>query len=152
MSRMKILVLLSLCAMILVACGGQITQTKVTILDGEVRTTTFDQVKKAIDDLYSHHPSINSFAVQSVTYTPQTRDKVLTVCREGSLAADDQERERQKVLACAPLIFFFYSYGQQTSAPESVDVARQLYWYAMTDNSVDAQQVLTDLLRSWEIK
>ncbi len=110
-----------------------------------------DQVKQAINDLYTHHPDINSFVVQSVTYSPETRDKVLKICSEGGLAASDQEREGQKVLACAPLIFFFYYYGQQNSVPESVGVARQLYWYALTDKSGDSKKVLTELLRSWGV-
>ena len=152
MSRAKIFILLSLLAMILAACGSTTAPTAAGILDGEAQTTTFAQVKQAVDDVYSRYPGINSFVVQSVTYTPETRDKVLTVCRDGSLAATEQERERQKVLACAPMIFFFYYYGQQTSVPESVDVARQLYWYALADKSDDSKKVLTDLLRSWGIQ
>jgi hypothetical protein len=50
------------------------------------------------------------------------------------------------------LIFFFYYYGQQNSVPESVGVARQLYWYAMTDKSDDSKKVLTELLQGWGIQ
>ena len=151
--RASILLLVVVCVLLasLTACGGASTPAAGGILDGAVQATTLDQVKQAIDDLYTRHPDINSFVVQSVTYTPETRDKVLKICSEGGLAASDQERERQKVLACAPLIFFFYYYGQQNSVPESVGVARQLYWYAMTDKSDDSKKVLTELLRSWGI-
>jgi len=114
--------------------------------------TRFTMEKNLYQDALAHKPRINSFVVQSVTYTPETRDKVLKVCSEGGLLANEQERETQKVLACAPLIFFFYYYGQQNSAPESVGVARQLYWYAMTDKSDNSKKVLTDLLRSWGIQ
>ena len=145
------LVLASALVVLLAGCGGQTSPTGVSLLDGRVQTTTLAQVKQAVDDLYSRHPGINSFVVQSVTYTPETRDKVLKICSEGGLAASDQEREGQKVLACAPLIFFFYYYGQQNSVPESIGVARQLYWYAMTDKSDDSKKVLTELLRSWGI-
>jgi len=137
---------------LLAACGRVPAPAAVGVLDGQVKATTIAQVKQAIDDLYSHHPSINSFVVRAVTYTPETRDKVLRICSEGGMAASDQEREAQKVLACAPLIFFFYSYGQQNAAPESVGVARQLYWFAMTEKSDDSKKVLTDLLRSWGIQ
>jgi hypothetical protein len=136
----------------LTACGGASAPAAGGILDGAVQATTLDQVKQAIDDLYIRHPDINSFVVQSVTYNPQTRDKVLKICSEGGLVANEQEREAQKVLACAPLIFFFNYYGQQKSVPEAVDLARQLYWYALAGKSADSQKVLTDLLQSWGIK
>jgi len=90
--------------------------------------------------------------VQSVNYTPETRDKVLRICREGSGAVNDQERESQQVSACASLIFFFYYYGQQNPVPESVDVAQKLYGYALNGKSADSQKGLTDLLRSWGIQ
>jgi hypothetical protein len=80
-------------------CGGTSTPAAGGILDGTAQATTLDQVKQAIDDLYTRHPDINSFIVQSVTYTPATRDRVLKICSEGSLAANDQEREAQKVIA-----------------------------------------------------
>ena len=136
----------------LTACGGTTTPAAGGILDGTVQATTLDQVKQAIDDLYTRHPDINSFVVQSVTYKPETRDKVLKICSEGGLVANEGEREAQKVLACAPLIFFFNYYGQQKSVPESIDLARQLYWYALAGKSEDSKKVLTDLLRSWGIK
>ncbi len=138
--------------LVLVAYGRTQTPTAVSLLNGQVEATTFAEVKEAIDGLYSHHPGINSFVVRAVTYTPETRDKVLKICREGGLAGSDKEREAQKVLACAPLIFFFYNYGQQNSVPESVGVARQLYWFSMTDKSDDSKKVLTDLLRNWGIR
>ena len=134
---------------LLAACAPAAAQTKSGVFDGQVQASTFAEVKQAIDDLYTRHPGINSFVVRAVTYTPKTRDKVLKICSEGGLAASDQEREAQKVLACAPLIFFFYSYGQQSSVPESVGVARQLYWFAMRDKSDDSKKALTGLLRSW---
>ena len=137
---------------LLAACSSATATTPVGILDGTVQATTLDQVKQAIENLYAHHPDINSFVVQSVTYTPATRDKVLKICSEGGLVATEQEREAQKVLACAPLIFFFNYYGQQKSVPESIDVARQLYWYALAEKSDDSKKSLTDLLRSWGIK
>jgi len=152
--RASILLLVVVCVLLasLTACGGASTPAAGGILDGAVQATTLDQVKQAIDDLYTRHPDINSFVVQSVTYTPATRDKVLKICSEGGLVANEGEREAQKVLACAPLIFFFNYYGQQKSVPEAVDIARQLYWYALADKSEDSKKVLTDLLRSWGIK
>ena len=150
----SILLLIGACVLLasLTACGGTSTPAAGGILDGAVQATTLDQVKQAIDDLYIRHPDINSFVVQSVTYKPETRDKVLRICSEGGLVANEGEREAQKVLACAPLIFFFNYYGQQKSVPESINLARRLYWYALADKSDDSKKVLTELLRSWGIK
>ncbi len=150
--RASRLPLIVMCMLIvsLTACNG--TPTASSILDGPAQTTTIDRIKQAINDLYTQHPDINSFAVQSVTYNPTTRDKVLKICSEGGLAANEQERDAQKVMACAPLIFFFNYYGQQKSVPESIALARQLYWYAVTGKSDDSKKVLTDLLTSWGIK
>ncbi len=128
------------------------TPTVPTILNGPAQIPTIDQLKQAINDLYTRHPDINSFAVQAVTYNPTTRDKVLKICSEGGLVDSPKELEAQKVMACAPLIFFFYNYGQQKSVPESIDLARQLYWYALADKSDDVKQVLTKLLRDWKIQ
>ena len=152
--RASILLLVVVCMLLasLTACGGASTPAAGGILDGAVQATTLDQVKQAIDDLYTNHPDINSFVVQSVTYNPQTRDKVLKICSEGGLVDTPQELEAQKVMACAPLIFFFNYYGQQKSVPESIDLARQLYWYALAGKSDNSKKVLTDLLTSWGIR
>ncbi len=152
--RASTLLLIGVCALLasLTACGGTAAPAASSILDGTAQATTLDQVKRAIDDVYTRHPDINSFIVQSVTYNPTTRDKVLKICSEGGLAANEQEREAQKVMACAPLIFFFNYYGQQKSVPEAIDLARQLYWYALAGKSDDSKKVLTDLLTSWGIK
>ncbi len=122
------------------------------IFDAGLQVTTFEQVKQSIDDLYSRHPGINSFIANGVTYKPETRDKVLKICHEGGLAGSDVEREAQKALACAPLIFFFYRYGQESSVPDAMRVARQLYWFASTNTQVEPVKVMTDLLRSWGVK
>ena len=145
------LVAASVLGVLLAACARRPVPAAAGILDGQAQATTLVQVKQAINDLYDQNPGINSFVVQAVTYTPETRDKVLKICSEGGLAANEQERETQKIFACAPLIFFFYNYGQQNSVPESADVARQLYWYAMTGKSDEAKKALTGLLRGWGI-
>ena len=122
------------------------------ILTGEAQATTFDQVTGAIDKLYADHPDVNSFIVKGVTYTPATRDKVLKICHEGGLVSTEAERETQEVLACAPLIFFFYNYGQQSGVAESTEIARLLYWYTVTNHSTASKEVLTQLLQGWGMK
>lgn len=107
---------------------------------------------QAIDELYRGQPDILSFSARGVMYTAETRDKVLSVCEKGGLAGDDAQRESQRVLGCAPLILFFYRYGQEKGVGESVVVARDLYQYAMGHNSATSGEVLTELLKSWEIE
>jgi hypothetical protein len=125
-----------------------------SILEGPVQNVGFAQVRQAIDRLYAGHPDIESFVSRQVEYTPKTRDNVLRVCSKGGPDVGLRELESSRVFACAPLIFFFYGYGTQKSVPESVDVARKLYWYTVTHNQrpYDSRPVLTPLLRTWGIK
>ena len=57
------------------------------------------------------------------------------------------------MLACAPLIYFFASYGEEHSVAAAIDVARRLYWYAETSSRApnDETGMLTDLLHDWGI-
>jgi hypothetical protein len=123
------------------------------ILTAPVRSTTFTQVRGSLLALYGSHPAIRAFAVKDVEYTPVTRDKVLTVCHVGGPEKSARALESARVLACAPLIFFYYSYGRSASAPDAIAVAQRLYWYAVTANRhpYAAQPGLTNLLRSWGI-
>jgi hypothetical protein len=159
-------VILSLVILVLAACTAlpsaiavPVAEVQATpapslagILAGEVQPTTFDQVTAAIDKLYGDHPDVNSFVVKGVAYTPATRDKVLKICHEGGLVSSEAERESQEVLACAPLIFYFYNYGQQSGVAESTDIARLLYWYTVANHSSASKEVLTQLLQGWGIR
>ncbi len=145
----------------LVGCGGSKSAAVETapaprpaILVGPVRPTTFAEVERAVRALYRAHPSIGDFVVQDVAYTPATRDKVLTVCRRGGPERSAVALESARVLACAPLIFFFYSYGRLRSVPASLAVARQLYSYAVVNNRQprDAEPGLNALLRRWGVR
>ncbi len=147
------LILVSIALFLLAACSGKPASTG--ILSGKVQKISFDEVKKSVDELYSHHPDINSYSIKNVYYNNETRDKVLTICNKGSaLNSTQYELETQKVMACAPLIFFFYSYGEEKSVPEATQAAQKLYWYAMTDNPSlgDSPKAFTALLQGWGIK
>lgn len=124
-----------------------------SILTGPVRPTTFVQARAALFALYRSHPAVSRASFNDVDYTTATRDKVLRVCHSGGPEKSAGALESSRVLACAPLIFFFYSYGRHSSAPEGVDVARTLYWYAVTANRkpFDAGPGLTRLLASWGV-
>ncbi len=145
----------------LAGCGGGSTTSPEpsrqdpppTILTAPVQPTTFAQARAAVLALYRSHRAIATFTVKDVEYTPATRDKVLRVCHEAGPEKAAGTRESVRVLACAPLIFFFYSYGRHASVPEAVGVAERLYWYAVTSNRAPYQvgPGLTRLLRSWGV-
>ena len=150
----------------LTACGGHgkatlspatVPATDTTlpprILTGPVRPVTFAQARRAIVRLYSRHPEIRSFVYQDVVYTPGTRDKVLATCRFGAASSNAREKETTRVFGCAPLIFFFYNFGRQKSVPESIEVARKLFWYAAEiAGPYQALPPLRDLLQRWSIR
>ena len=124
-----------------------------SILAGPVRPTGFVQARAAVLALYRSHPAVSRASFNDVGYTTATRDKVLGVCRSGGSEKSASALESARVLACAPLIYFFYSYGRHASVPEAVDAARTLYWYAVTANRepFDAGPGLTRLLVSWGV-
>jgi hypothetical protein len=129
------------------------TTPAASILTGAAQTATFAATQRAIRSLYAHHPEIRDFVYQDVYYTPETRDKVLAVCRLGGPAANARERETSRVFGCAPLIFFFYSFGTQRHVAESVGVARALYGYAAAiEGPYDPRPALTGLLKSWGVR
>ena len=123
------------------------------MLESPEQQVTFAEVKAAIDRLYRAHPGLNAFIVKDVQYNPITRDKVLDVCRRGGAESDAASQESIRVAGCAPLIFFFYEYGRQSSVPASVELARKLYWYAVTSirGPFDPRDSLSGLLQSWGI-
>jgi hypothetical protein len=112
---------------------------------------TLQQVRTEISSLYSDHPGIASFSVQDVGYSASSRDTVLGECT--AAGAGSQDAETGQIIACAPLIFFFYSYGKQSSVPAAVTLAGHLYWYAITHISgpLDPKTSLDELLQSWKL-
>lgn len=163
--RLPVFLATAALALALSACGGSSSTTVPAgtaapsatttagppLLTSPAQTVTFEQVKEAIDDLYGSHPEITGFVVRDVGYNALTRDKVLEVCRSGGPETDPASLESVRVAGCAPLIFYYYSYGQQRSVPESIALAQKLYWYAATSISgpFDARKSLATLLQSW---
>jgi hypothetical protein len=120
---------------------------------GTTGPVDYAAVRTTIRRLYVRHPEIRSFVSRDVFYTPETRDKVLTVCRRGGPTANPRERETSRVFGCAPLIFFFYSFGAQKGVAESTAVARTLYRYAANiDGPYKPRPALAGLLRSWGVR
>ena len=148
------LVLAGLLAAGAAGCGGHKAAKDETILGGKSEQVSFGQVQHAVDGLYRSHPAVGKYVVRSVTYSPASRDQVLAVCRRGGASSTRQELESSRVAACAPLIFFYYRYGRASAVPDSVDVARKLYWYAVTNvrGPFDARKSLDTLLSGWGVK
>jgi hypothetical protein len=111
------------------------------------------QVNAEVTALYSGHPALASFSVQDVGYTAKSRDTVLRECTSPGSATGSQDAETGQVVACAPLIFYFYSYGRQASVPAAVALAGDLYWYAVghITGPVSAQASLNELLQGWKL-
>ena len=148
-------------AVCLAGCGGNgstpAAQTKATdaasILSGPPETVTFGEVAAAIARLYRRRPGVGTYAVRDVRYNPATRDKVLDICHRGGLELDRAALESSRIAGCAPLIFFFSSYGREKDAPEATALARKLYWYAVGSirGPFDARATLDALLRTWSV-
>lgn len=132
------------------------------------RQVSLQQVRADIAGLYAAHPGISGFAVQDVQYSAASRDAVLRQCTSSATSTagassqssqsshssqSSQDAETGQIIACAPLIFFFYSYGRQASVPASVTVAGDIYWYAVTHvtGPLSARTSLDELLQSWKL-
>ncbi len=156
LGRIMCIVLLAVFLTGVVGCGGSKSSSSKphTILVAPVQPISFTRVRRAVLELYRAHPDIQSFQVQDVTYTPKTRDKVLGVCHEGGPEKSASALESARVLACAPLIFFFYSYGRAASVPAATTVAQQLFWYAVLSNQRPhlAEPGLRTLLTGWGVR
>ena len=114
---------------------------------------SLQQVKQGITTLYEDHPGLTSFAAASIQYTAASRDKVLTECTTSGGAEATQTTETAQVTACAPLIFFLYSYGRQESVPAAEQAAGLLYWYAVDHiaGPGSPQASLDEVLSSWQL-
>jgi hypothetical protein len=111
------------------------------------------RVLQDVHTFYRRHPGIGSFQVQDVQYTPKTRNEVLSTCTSGGATPVSQAVESARLVACAPLIFFIYSYGRKASAPDAFSLAGALYSYAVTTikGPLDAAKALGSLLEGWGI-
>jgi hypothetical protein len=144
---------------ILAACGASGSAAKPGNVFRTRQQVSLQQVDRAIAALYRAHPGISSFAAQDVQYTAESRNLVLRECTSGvsgaagATAADSATAESSQVMACAPLIFFLYRYGQTASVPDSVAAAGQLYWYAVTHiaGQASVRTSLNELLNSWRL-
>jgi hypothetical protein len=146
-----------LAAVLLAAAMSACSAGQSPSASGNVFTTrqqvTRQDVQRAIGAVYRSHPGIGSFTAQDVEYTAQSRSSVLAACISANAGTSAQAAESGQVIACAPLIFFLYSYGKQASVPGATAAAGKLYWYAITHiaGPIDARSSLDELMHSWKL-
>ena len=110
------------------------------------------QLERRIEALYHENARARSFVVQDVEYTPSSLKTVLRSCTT-SASETTPQAQTARLLACAPLIFFLYSFGHKDSVPGAVQLADQLYNYAVSQvpGPLDGASVLGGTLRSWGV-
>jgi hypothetical protein len=126
--------------------------TQTVVLGQDVRPVSEAQVERTIASLYRAHPGIATFVAQDVTYSRRSLDVVLNACTDGGARASTTSQVQSgRLLACAPLIFLLYSYGQKEAVPQAIRAAQELFSYAVTQvqGPLDAQSVLGGVLQSW---
>jgi hypothetical protein len=132
------------------AAGASGVTATAVVLGGHVTPVSLGHVEGSIDNLYRDHPSIATFVAQDVSYTKHSLGTVLRACTAGGATTNSQVQSG-RLLACAPLIFLLYSYGQKEAVPQATEAAQELFSYAVTEivGPLDAYGVLGGVLQSW---
>ena len=135
------------------ACSSAAPKAQDTSVFTITEHVSLQQVKQGVTALYQDHPGITSYAAQGVQYTTASRDKTLTECTTSGGASATQTTETAQVTACAPLIFFLYSYGKQESVRAAEQTAGLLYWYSVEHiaGPTSPQASLDEVLSSWQL-
>lgn len=76
----------------------------------------------------------------------------MAACTQGTAVASASV-QAQRLLACAPLIYFFYSYGRQAGVNRATGLADEIYSYAVgaTSGSTEPASVLAETLKGWGV-
>jgi hypothetical protein len=111
---------------------------------------TLPAIRAAIASLDRDHPDVRGFAVQDVSYTARSRARVLGACA-GTNRLPTAQVETARVLACAPLVFFYYEYGRRSSVAQAARLADTIYTYATVTirGPLSARQMLDGVLHGW---
>ncbi len=125
----------------------------VAALGRTIHVVSADEVTRQMGELWHDHPGLAAYSVRDVTYSAATRDKVFQICQHGGAASDIVAFQSGKVTACAPLVFFLYSYGRTESVPEATNAAVALYDFAVTHivGPADTRQVMNEILSGWGV-
>jgi hypothetical protein len=108
-------------------------------------------LKKEIGRLYSDQPALKSYVAQGTTYTTHSRNVVFHACTLSGAGATSEEVQSGRLDACAPLIFYLYSFGASHHASQAISAADALFSFAAddVDGPIDSTSDLATLLRSW---
>lgn len=110
------------------------------------------RLEHEVTAFWSGHPALSSYAVQDVEYTPVSLRRVVAACTNAMPVATGSA-QTESLLACAPLIYFLYSYGRQRDVAPAIDLADDIYSYAVSGipESTDAAAILAGTLRGWGV-
>ena len=113
---------------------------------------TRSEIERKLAALYRERPTISSYVVQDVTYTQESLGAVLQKCTTAGSAVTAQTQS-SVLLACAPPIFFLYSFAKQHSVPAALDLADMIYSYAITniEGPESSPTILAGTLRDWGV-
>jgi hypothetical protein len=133
-------------------CGaGTPASVPVPVLGAHIVNVRAGEADALIRRAWASSPGLSTYSIQQVSYTAKSRDNVLAVCQHGGAATDFAALQSDKLLACAPLIFFLYSYGHRHAAEPVNDAATALYNFAVTHviGPTDAEAWLNKTLKTW---
>jgi hypothetical protein len=154
----------------LTACGGSSSKNSGSATTSTAEATTavaagpplkvgtsassIASIANEIDDVYSTHADLGAYVVQGTTYTKHSRQVVFKACTEGGTANMTENAQSERLDACAPMIFYFHSYGVARNAPDALKLADHLFTYAVDEihGPLNSETTLTSLLRSWGIQ
>ena len=99
--------------------------------------------------VYHHHPAIARYSTQDVAYPAARARGSCAHVRPG--LGRDQASRTARVLAGAPLVYFFYEYGRAKGVAQATAVADSIYSYASTEirGPSDARTLLDGVLQGW---
>jgi hypothetical protein len=117
------------------------------------RPVTAAELAQGMKELFRNDPGITAFDIQDVQYTAKSMAAVLANCTSGGSPTTSSQVQSGHLLACAPLVFFLYSYGQQKSERAASELADDIYSYAINDiqGPLDSSSVLGAVLEGWGV-
>ncbi len=106
-----------------------------------------------ITTLYRTHPDLGSYVVEGTSYTPGLRRSVFRACTRSGTAEMSSSAQESRLDACAPLIFYFYSYGNRRNVAAATKLANDLFSYGadVVHGPLDSAATLAGVLRAWGV-
>lgn len=122
-------------------------------MEAQSQAISLSSVEHQITRLYQDHPAVARFTIQDVSYTSRSRARVLQTCSGDGRQEPSEAVESSRVLACAPLIYFFFDYGRRAGVGLASALADAIYSYASESirGPQNTQSMLGSILRSWGV-